>query len=844
MKKFFVSLAVVLLAVAAFAQDVKFTDFTFEADVLMKKNDANPTKFAWRNVLYAENVVAEGSAQEFLLKCSNVKKGYTGFALYQPAAPEVKPVSVNANGKEQKIIPGKVFKKDGGLVWLSFTAPDKKKYSLPTSIKIVTQEEAEEALQTVPSVVQIDEESVEELLEVTPDVETEDDLDFVFLRDSSYLPGGKEPVSEFAGLTKQQVEKGSNIQTVVRNLPEGTKPQIFLMNGLEVLVYIGPDLSLKANDNCYTLFYSTRRYGRDEDFSQPKRVIENPKINGKLTNMLDFTGSVTTVGGKQKLVLVWTQATIQKTDETEDEEILKKTAIYWSSWKENDERWDKVECISDLKGSLQFDPVLRTGANGLVLKIRNRPDNTFFSKEENPAFAEKQSYFILNKKGVWETCGSVEFPDTNALYPLTDSLRPVPGNVQYVYNRMGVLSGAMWSEGTEVFAKAYLKSPDTKKMIWTESVPVIYQNPSNEKSDILSPSASIRDTGEWIFTYILDTEKGYNLCVSRVNADPCIVTRRMWANEKDLQKPGNSVHFDVEIENLGLGIAQGLDVVIRNEFKTEAGKVTYKDNFYPGTVYTVSGIYEKLKGKDGIVPVEDILADIKLPKMKPNSEFAFYDAKYTMGIPKFAFGDIFVTTKGKSQKVTYTLGTSNGLKVKAPVTEVIITETCEGYKDNTEKVTVEYDFSDNYLELSYEYETGDFAEKEFDFNALFHFIPERCKIPGWDIEDVEKLSATKTSCTVYNPLFTKPCYYGLITGTSFVKKTKVMTCEFIVSGNWAEASSDMIKLALENVTTGEIEQVLEIPFDLEVLQNKKGVVSFEPALSEIASDYVVNIVSN
>ena len=255
MKKFFVTLAVVLLAVAAFAQDVKFTDFTFEADVLMKKNDANPTKFAWRNVLYAENVVVEGSTQEFLLKCSNVKKGYSGFSLYQPAAPEVKPVSVNANGKEQKLVPGKSFKKDGGLVWLSFTAPDKKKYSLPTSIKIVTPEEAEESMPNVPSSVQIDEESVEEFFEVTPDVETEVGFDFVFLRDASYLPDGKDPVSEFAGLSKQQVEKGTNIQTVVRNLPEGTKPQIFLMNGLEVLVFIGPDLSLQADDNCYTRFY-------------------------------------------------------------------------------------------------------------------------------------------------------------------------------------------------------------------------------------------------------------------------------------------------------------------------------------------------------------------------------------------------------------------------------------------------------------------------------------------------------------------------------------------------------------------------------------------------------------
>ena len=81
-------------------------------------------------------------------------------------------------------------KKDGGLVCLSFTAPDKKKYSLPTSIKILTSEEAEESMQNVPSSVQIDEESVEELFEVTPDVEIEDGFDFIFLRDSSYLPEG------------------------------------------------------------------------------------------------------------------------------------------------------------------------------------------------------------------------------------------------------------------------------------------------------------------------------------------------------------------------------------------------------------------------------------------------------------------------------------------------------------------------------------------------------------------------------------------------------------------------------------------------------------------------------
>jgi len=447
----------------------------------------------------------------------------------------------------------------------------------------------------------------------------------------------------------------------------------------------------------------------------------------------------------------------------------------------------------------------------------------------------------MNKKGVWESTGISDFPSYETAYTFSDKNHVVPEKVEYVFNRAGELGGSMWNDGTQVYAKTYMKSPDTKKMIWTESVPVIHQK---EEFKVLNPKAFVRDTGEWILTFILDTSKGYNLCVARVNNEPCIVTKNMSVDTKDLQKPGNAVHFTVEVENLGFGIANGLDLVIKNEFKTEAGKITYKDNFYPGTTYVLNGIYNKLKGKDEIVPVEDIKADIKLPKMKLNSEFAYYNAQYTLGIPKFNFGDIFVTTKGKSQKVTYTVGTSNGVKVKAPATEVIVTEHAKGYEDNIEIVAVDYDFSDNYAELTFDYETSEFEEKAFDFLAYIHYIPERCKVPGWDVKDVEVISAADTSVTIYNPLFVKPSHYKLLTGSSFAKKTKEMTCEFVISNNWPEFISETVVLNLVNVLTGETEQTVELQCDLDVLQNKKYTVVFEPALSDKAEEYTVVIAEN
>lgn len=915
-----------------------YLEYSFDAEVMMKKTDSIPSRLAWRNILYAENLVAEGSSQEYLIKAVNIKKGYSGFTLYQPESSGNKTFSVSTNGKDQKFVPGKYFTQEGGLVWISFTAPDKKKYCLPTAIKIISIEEYEklnkdinlpafyeeplaenesevisEALDSesadeetaeeikessVSETENIEEQSLEtvseteiqeiafaensenmttvddgdesgekeeqselgenesetEIADGSEGDETESESsseaeevpfekgDFKFVRDSRNFPSNGKEMASFVGINKQNVEPESNVVTLIKNLPDGTKPKLFFMDGLEVLVYIAPDVTLRTDDNCYSLFYSTRRYGREEDFSIPKRIIENPKINGKLTNMLDFDGAVTTVGGKQKLVLVWTQCTIQNTDETSEEDLLKKTAIYWSSWKENDKVWEKADCISELKGSLQFDPVLQFSDKNLCLKIRNRPDNTLTNTEENPAFAEKQIYFVLNKKGVWETAGAGQFENTKTLYPVEDANNSVSENYQYVYNRQGILSGCFWNDGTKIYAKAYLKSPDTKKMMWTESVSVIYQAPGRTYN-ILYPHAEVRDSGEWIFTYLRETEEGNNICISKVNNEPCMVTTRMIPDLRDLQKPGNSVHFTVTVQNLGLGIANGLELVIRNEFKTEAGNVAYKNNFYPGTTYELQGIYQKLKGKDGVVPVEDIYADIKLPKMKRNSEFAFYNARYTMGIPKLAFGDIFVLTKGKSQKVIYTLGTSNGIKVKAPNTEIVITEHSENpaYEDNSVTVAVEEPFSDTYLEMDFDYETAEFDEKSFTFNALFHYEKERRKIPGWDPEEVEKETAIRTSCEVLNPIYMKPAFYGAVLDTAFNKKDRIMTCDFVVSNNWPEAISDIIKLELVNISTGKIEQNLEVPFDLDILENKKGTVSFVPALTDVAGDYIVRI---
>ncbi|MCQ2597277.1 MAG: hypothetical protein MJ181_05455 [Treponema sp.] len=910
-KKVLLVLTTLILAVSSvFAQtSVEYTSFTFEADVMMKAWDPNPTRLAWRNVLYAENVVVEGSSADFLLKSVNIKKGFTGFALYQEGG---KSFAVGTNGKEQKFAPGKLFTKAGGQVWLSFTAPDKKKYALPTDIKILSQEEYE-ALSKPAEIVVAEKEVTEpveelaveteaseeeavlvadqteaeeeapvevaenleeaaatvEVAEVTEDAAVEEATseetiseesvetvaveegvtetpkvrgEFEFVRDSRNFPeGDTDEIIRFVGINKQAVEKETNVSTIIRNVPDGTKPKIFFMNGLEVLVYIAPDLSLRADDNCYTLFYSTRRYGREEDFSIPKRVIENPKINGKLTNMLDFDGAVTLVGGKQKLVLVWTQCTIQNTEETSEEDLLKKTAIYWSSWKENDKSWEKAECISEMKGSLQFDPRLIPGAKGLALKIRNRPDNTLYSVEDNPAFAEKQHYFLMNKKGLWETCGAGDFEDPSVLYDITDKNNVIAADCNYAYNRTGGLAGCLWSSGSDIFAKVYMKSPDTKKMIWTESVPVLHQKKGSEVQ-ALNPHAMVRDTGDWIVAYVLKTEKGNNICISKINNEPCIVSRKLVPDLRDLQKPGNSVHFTVTMENLGIGIASGMDVVIKNEFKTEAGVVSYKNNFYPGESYELNGIYQKLKGKDGIVPVEDVFADVKFGKMMRNSEFAFYDAIYTLGIPKFVFGDMFVMTKGKSQKVIYTLGTSNGVKVKAPACEVVVTESAPGdYEDNVVSVSVDNNFSDDYLEMAFDYETAELDEKYFVFDALFHFEESKRKIPGWNPEDVEKETAVSYSCKVYNPIYTKKSFSAQLMDLNFIKKTKVMSANFIVANNWPEMIADSMKLSLINVATGQTEQIVEVDFELDILESKKGTVYFAPGLSDKAEDYIVQI---
>ena len=890
-KKFFgLVLFSVLLSFWAFSQNAVFTEYSFEAEVLMKENNPNPTKLAWRNILYAPNYVVEGSDNEYLLKSTNIKKGYSSFSLYQENG---KPFSVVTNGKEQKFVPGKLFSKDAGLIWISFTAPDKKKYSLPTDIKIISQEEFEEirisekqrktetengnAFTSESNTIE-ESEKESEMVEDTEareetevsdfdfseiftaqtdsydedEADTESDFDesrpvYTFVRDSRNFPqrdqfGTGTEIGEFAGLNKQMAEENTNVQVIVKNLPDGTKPKIFMMNGLEVLVYIAPDLSLRAEDNCYSLFYSFRRYGRDEDVAAPKRIVENPKINGKLTNMLDFDGIVTNVQGKQKLILVWTQCAVQVEGNISEEELFKKTAVYWSSWKENDKSWEKVECISELKGSLQFNPVLSAGENGLCLKIRNRPDNKLFSDNDNPAFAEKSLYFILNKKGLWETTGSADFSVMKDLFEISDSNNQIPDSFEFSVNREGGVAGCFWADGPSLFVKTYIKSPDTKKMIWTESVPVLYQNKKKEGT-VLYPHAAVRDTGDWIFTYLLKTETGFNLCVSKVNNEPCMVTRNLIPDLKDMQHPGNTVHFTVQVENLGIGLASGMDVVIKNEFKTEAGVVSYKDNFYPGTVYQLSGIYQKLKGKDGVVPVEEIYADVKFPKMKKNSDFAYYDAHFTMGIPKLSFGDIFVMTKGKNQKVIFTLGTSNGIKVKAPATELIITEHIDNpeYEDNTSVVAVDSSFSDSYYEMSYEYETAEFDEKSFDFNVLFHYEENKRKFPGWNSDDVEKETATEISCSVNNPVYIKPSYYSTVLNTSFVKKTKIMTADFVVSNNWPEVISETVSLSLVNNVSGVTEQTVDIPFDLDILQNKKITVSFEPAESENASDYSVMI---
>lgn len=840
MKKFSALMIAALMSVfCVFAESVKFTEFKFEADVLMKKNDTNPSKYGWRNVLYAESFVEEGSPQVFLIKTANIKKGYSSFSLYQTGG---KPITVATNGKEQKIVPGKAFTKNGGTVWLSYKAPDKKVYSLPTDISVVSKDE----MATVSTILAeekqpVAEEKAEEI-KLPPDNRRFYELDDVLLRDSGNFPESDpdNPVAVFAGINRQTVEKGTNIATIVKNLPEGTRPKIFLMDTLEVLVYIAPDMTLRADDNCYTLFYSTRRIDRDEDFSIPKRIVENPKINGKLTNMLDFDGIVTNVNGKKKLAICWTQVCTPVTAETTEEDLLKMTRVYWSTWKENDERWEKSEIISDLRGSLQYNPELVAGPAGVCLKIINRTDNNPTATEENPAFPVKKYFYLLNKKGHWEETNEASYFDRSIHYQLTDANRTIPDNRQYVYDKNGVLCGVIWREGPQVYAKAFIKSPDTKKMMWTESVPVIYQN-KEDPDWIYYPYAVARSGGEWIVTFLRECETGYSLCVSRVNNEPCLITTRMWPNPDDMQHPGGTVHFTVEMENAGIGIAEGLDVIIRNEFKAEAGKVTYKQNFYPGTKYIVNAVYQTLKGKDGIVPVENIKTELKLPKLKKNSQFGHFDAKFTMGIPLYTIGDMFTVTKGKSQKVVFTCGTRNGVKVKASTAEAFVTEHLEGYEDNTEKVLIDEYFSDEYSEYSYDYETGDFEEPVFDFKARLHYAPEKFKLSGYDFEDLDDKTAYEHSCTVKNPVYFKESNTIRFEDFSFDKKSKVMKTSFLISNNWPDTVEQVVKVSLYNKDQFKSEQVIEIPVVMETLQNFRYEIAFDPALTDIEDNYEVHV---
>lgn len=846
MKKFSAAVfALFILVCSSFAESVNFNEFKLEADVYMKLSDANPSKFGWRDILYAENVVLEGSDQAYLLKVSNIKKGYSALSLYQDGG---KPVAVNTNGKEQKIVPGKIFSKEGGTVWLSFKAPDKKTYSLPTDIRVVLPEEFVSEVTYGPVIskenpsVEVETENKKNSEETAENFIDEDE--YLVLRTSDDFPPATDelPVAAFAGINRQHAEKGSNVVPVIKNLPLGTKPKLFIVDNTEVLVYIAPDMSFVSPDNCYTLFYSIRKGTKDEDFSIPKRVVENPKVNGKLTNMLDFDGYVTSIGGKKKLVLCWTQTSIPVDDEVLEEEVYKNTRIYWSSWKENDEKWDKCDIVSDFIGSFQFKPELRAGPDGLCLKVTNRTDNQVYAEVENPAFPEKHLYFVLNKKAHWEAGSEKSFPDLRYQYPFTDGNRTVPENFKYVFNKDGVLSGAVWSDGSGVYAKTYVKSPDTKKMIWTESVPVVLQNKKNP-GKIQFPQAVVRSDGDWIVTYLLEDENGKNICISRNVYEPCIITRRMWPNEADMQHPGGSVRFTVEVENAGLGIADGLDVLIRNEFKAEAGKNTYKQNFYPGRVYKLDGIYQSLKGKDGIVPVEEIKGEVKLAKMKQNSQYGHFDARFTMGIPLYHIGDMFTVTKGKSQKVVFTCGTRNGVKVKASTAEVYITEHLENdeYEDNNEKVLVDEYFSDSYSEMSYDYVTGDFDEPVFDFIAKLHYAPEKFKMSGYDFEDLDDSTAYEFTGKVKNPKFYKESTTLKAGSSTFTKKNKVMKTSFSISNNWPEAVSKKVYVKLVNKTNGQTEQSLEIPVEISVLQCLNYEIEFDPALSELEEDYEVII---
>ena len=836
MKKVFTAFFAALCLINLSAE-VQFSEYKLEAEILMKKSVPG-NSLAFRNVLYAPVEVEEGSPLEFVVKASDVKKGYTGFELFQEGGASIK---VLGNGKEQKIVPGKIFTKEGGTVWLRFTAPDKQKYNLPSDIRVVDPV-------TVPAFSETSE--AEKVPVFSPEKKRFSWEEEYFIRDQSFYADNGNPECEFAGLVNQKPAKGSNEQVVVKNVPEGTKSRLFLLDKKEMLVFLAPDLSLDAGDNAYTLFYSLRRAGRDEEFSQPKRVIDNPKINGKLCNIADFTGCVTVSGGKKRVSLVWIQVTVQNTEETEFETLLENTAVSSVSWKDGEDKWSKIETVCSSKKSLIFNPVISSDLKDAVLRVTNSPNNSFYSEEENPAFAPKDYFYTLDKNGKWNEGGAGSFVDYAEKFQFTDSNSMIPEDYEYVFDKDGNVCGAVYSgRDTDIsngalncMAKTYVKSPDTKKMFWTESVPVIYHNFAE---DVIYPSAVVRPTGEWLLTYISTSEEGNNICVARVNYEPCLVTGTMEPDKKDMQKPGNTVNFTVSVRNLGLGIAEGCDVIIKNELKTEAGKVTTKHNIYPGTTYSLPSVYAKLKGKNGVVPVEDIKAEAKLLKALRNSEFATCNASFTLGIPEFRIGDLFVTSKGADQKVTYTLGTINGVRVKSPAVETIITEHCdsEDYEDNTVILPVNYDISDDYLELSYEYSHDDFEEESFDFDLLVHFDEKHKRgISDYSEEEIEERTKDRSVVAVVNPKYTRKNFSCILTGKSFVKKTRIMTAEIQISNNWPEKVEDNVTLGLVNLASGETEQSVEVSFTLDVLQNKKAVVSFEPAISENAADYAVMII--
>ncbi|MCF0241587.1 MAG: hypothetical protein HUK25_03065 [Treponema sp.] len=817
------------------------TKFNFDGTVKMKIVSVNDSRYAWRDLLYSENPIVEGSKAEYKVIISDLQKGFVNPVLFQKNGNSIK---LNTNGKEQLIKPGLSFSKEKGLVWLSFTAPDKNTYALPTGISFSEkQTDSDNALET-------DEKkkiySTEELAE--PDLSYDDQF---FFKRKSMIPDNERSVGEYVQPSNQKINKGYNEQVVVKNLPDGTKPRIFEMDNKEVLVYIAPDLTLHNDENCFTLFYSVRRAGRDEEFSQPKRIMENPKVNGYLTNVMEFDGTVAMVSGRRRLVLVWTQGGLPVNLEYGEEDVMKSTAIFTSNWREDDAKWSTVEAVSDVCGCLQFHPTIYTGGKGVQLEITKRPDNRLKDIETDFVLPESRDYYSLEKDGKWSLSQKGDFGDYRADFPFTDINSEIPWDYNYVLEADGSVAGALWSAtdnmlfpgSVNCFVKTYIKSPETKKMIWTESVPVVYHNVQHQ---VKYPSGVLRPNGDLLITYLSASDDGNNICVATIKREPCLSTLSMEPYSEDMQTPGKNIRFRMKLLNYGIGLTENCDMVVKNALKTEAGKITAKRVFYPGVVYTCDTVYEKLKGKDGVVPVESIKGEVKFPKTKPNSTFSNYNASFTLGIPLFTIGDVFVTTKGKVQTVTFTAGTKNGVKVKPPVSEVVVTqsvnEETNGYfDDKINTISLDYDFSDTFLEKSFSFPVNSDDVSEYLFEMKIHFRPENCRIPGIDSEILETLTSESFSFVVENPEYYKDGYSLLMGDTSFAKKTKVMSGSFIVSNNWASSYKYDININLKNKISGEIEQTITIPLELDVLQNKKIDFSFDPAVSENSADYEVEI---